>query len=403
MGYGGMGYGGMGMGGMGYGGMGYGGMGYGGMGYGGMGYGGMGYGGMGYGGMGYGSGQMAGGQTVAGQQMAGGGAGGASASSSGADMTGSYLGMGSYGMFPGMGMKGPRVVPNPTDNSLLILGTGEEYESILRILRELDIPPRQVLIEARIFEVRLTGAFSWGLAYYLQNRSAGTGSSLIKGTTGGFINSALSLTSAAVVSESKELLALLSTQDLATKTKMISAPSVIATDSIAASINVGADVPTLTSQAVTGAQQNGNSLFANTISNRQTGVTLGITARVNPSGIVTLMINQQVSSPQAPPVGGIQSPSFSTRSVSTQVTVQDGDMVAIGGIINETDGETSTGIPYLHRIPGLGFAFGNKSKNRERTEMVIFMTPRVIYDTNDIADAGQEIVSGMKRIQKQLR
>jgi general secretion pathway protein D len=85
------------------------------------------------------------------------------------------------------------------------------------------------------------------------------------------------------------------------------------------------------------------------------------------------------------------------------VTVQDGDMVAIGGIINETDGETSTGIPYLHRIPGLGFAFGNKSKNRERTEMVIFMTPRVIYDTNDIADAGQEIVSGMKRIQKQLR
>jgi general secretion pathway protein D len=206
-----------------------------------------------------------------------------------------------------------------------------------------------------------------------------------------------------VVSESKELLALLSTQDLATKTKMISAPSVIATDSIAASINVGADVPTLTSQAVTGAQQNGNSLFANTISNRQTGVTLGITARVNPSGIVTLMINQQVSSPQAPPVGGIQSPSFSTRSVSTQVTVQDGDMVAIGGIINETDGETSTGIPYLHRIPGLGFAFGNKSKNRERTEMVIFMTPRVIYDTNDIADAGQEIVSGMKRIQKQLR
>lgn len=372
-------------------------------GFGGMGLGGMGYGGMGYGGMGYGSGQMAGGQTVAGQQMAGGGAGGASASSSGADMTGSYLGMGSYGMFPGMGMKGPRVVPNPTDNSLLILGTGEEYESILRILRELDIPPRQVLIEARIFEVRLTGAFSWGLAYYLQNRSAGTGSSLIKGTTGGFINSALSLTSAAVVSESKELLALLSTQDLATKTKMISAPSVIATDSIAASINVGADVPTLTSQAVTGAQQNGNSLFANTISNRQTGVTLGITARVNPSGIVTLMINQQVSSPQAPPVGGIQSPSFSTRSVSTQVTVQDGDMVAIGGIINETDGETSTGIPYLHRIPGLGFAFGNKSKNRERTEMVIFMTPRVIYDTNDIADAGQEIVSGMKRIQKQLR
>ena len=79
-----------------------------------------------------------------------------------------------------------------------------------------------------------------------------------------------------------------------------------------------------------GIQQGGSSLFANTVANRSSGVTLSIMARVNSSGIVTLTINQNVSSPQAPPAGGIQSPSFQNRSFQTQITVSDGDTVAIG-------------------------------------------------------------------------
>ena len=319
------------------------------------------------------------------------------------DMTGSYLGM----MAMGGGMaKGPRVVPNPTDNSLLILATPEEYDSISKMLAELDIPPRQVLIEARIYEVKLTGALSWGLNWYISQKSntapAG-GETSVRATTANFVSSALNLSAGALISQSKQILATLSTQEVASKTKVISTPSIIATDSIAASINVGSEVPTLTAQAVTGAQQGGNSLFANSIANRKTGVTLTITARVNPSGVVTMIINQEVSSPQAPSTGGIQSPSFSQRTIQTQVTVQDGDMVAIGGIINETNGETSSGIPFLNRIPILGFAFGNKAYNKERTELVVFITPRVIYDTNEMADASDELISKMKRLQKSIR
>ena len=107
-----------------------------------------------------------------------------------------------------------------------------------------------------------------------------------------------------------------------------------------------------------GVQQNGSSLFSNTVSTVSTGVTLSILARVNSSGIVTLIINQDISSPQAPPAGGIQSPSFQNRSFQTQVTVQDGQMVAIGGVILDSDGLTSAGVPWLHRIPFLGAAFG---------------------------------------------
>jgi general secretion pathway protein D len=196
----------------------------------------------------------------------------------------------------------------------------------------------------------------------------------------------------------------MSSQEVESRSRVISAPSIIATDSIAATINVGTEVPTLSSQAVTGVQSSGSSLFANTIQSRQSGVTLAITARINPSGIVTMIVNQDVSSPQAPPSdSGIQSPSFSRRSVNTQVTVEDGDTIAIGGIINESNTYRSQGFPLLHRIPYLGFAFGSKSFGKERTELIVFMTPRVIYDTNEVAEASDELKGRLRRIRKYLQ
>jgi len=124
---------------------------------------------------------------------------------------------------------------------------------------------------------------------------------------------------------------------------------------------------------------------------------------VNASGIVTMVINQQVSAPEPPSSGGIQSPSFQQRTVQTQVTVQDGDTVSIGGIIEESDTSTSAGLPFLHRIPWLGAAFGQKSSSKSRTELVVFLTPRVIYDTNEMVEAGDELKSGLKRLQKMIK
>ena len=220
---------------------------------------------------------------------------------------------------------------------------------------------------------------------------------------GSFTSAGAVLTAGALVSKSRELLAFVTAAETESKSRVISAPSVIATDSIGASINVGTEVPTLTAQAVTGVQSGGNSLFANQITSRNSGVTLSITARVNPSGIVTLVINQEVSSPQAPSAGGIQSPSFAKRSVNTQVTVQDGDTIAIGGIINESNTFSSSGVPGLHRLPIIGAAFGARSYGKDRTELIIFMTARVIYDTNEISEASDELRSRLKRLNKYVK
>ena len=401
---GGIGYGGMGGGG--YGGMGGGGYGgaYGG-GYGGA-YGAMGgaYGAMGgaYGAMGSSYGTTSMGAAAANfnagtnyQASMGTGANPALGAGSNGDLTGSYLGNNPGGA---PGTRIPHVIPNPFDNTLLIQGTPQEYEQINSLLRQLDVPPRQVLIDAKIYEVDLTGAFSAGVNSYLQQNSASTTSNALNVTAGA---AGLGLSVGALVLHSKQLLGVLQMSEATQNARVISAPSIIATDSIAAVMNVGQSVPVLSSQAVVGGvTTGGTSPFASTVNNVSTGVTLSLTARVNSSGVVTMMIDQQVSSPIAPSSDGIQSPSFQNRSFSTQITVQDGDTVAIGGFIQETYSQSSSGVPLLHRIPLLGAVFGSKSISKARTELVVFLTPRVIYDTNQITDATDEIKSSLKHLQK---
>lgn len=383
------------------GGMGMGGMG---MGMGGMGmFPGMGMGGMGMGGFGMGMGGMGMGGFGMGQQQ-GATLGGVPGSGRPGDSTGTFVGQQGAGM--AAQPRVPKIVPNPFDNTLLIQCTPQEYEQISRLLSRLDIPPRQVLIEARIYEVSLTGAFSAGVQAFLSQRrnnpsGGGVTRQLLADSTGAGIN----LTAGLLVGKSRELLGYLAAQEDERRVKVINAPQIIATDNIAASINVGTQVPTLTSQGVAaGVQQGGNSVFTNQVSSRNAGVNLSITARVLPSGIVTLVINQEISSPQAPAASSaIQSPSFSQRSVQTQVTVQDGDTIAIGGIMTESDTFSTSGIPTLHKIPVIGNLFGSRSKSKERTELVIFMTPRVIYDIPEIIEASEEIRGRFKRLNKILK
>lgn len=318
--------------------------------------------------------------------------------------TGNFVGQSPVGATPSQRV--PKIVPNPFDNTLLLQCTPQEYEQLERLLNRLDVPPRQVLIEAKIYEVSLTGSFSSGVQAFLQRRGTvgSGGQSASRQLLGQTTGSGVALTAGLLVGQSRELLGFLNIAEEQRKAKVVSAPTIIATDSIEASINIGTSVPVLTSQGLSSAQTGGSSLFTNTVSQRNAGVNLSILARVLPSGIVTLVINQEISSPQAPAASAaIQSPSFSQRNVSTQVTVQDGDTIAIGGIISESDTFSTSGVPGLHKIPYIGSVFGAQSKSRERTELVVFMTPRVIYDTPEIQEASDEIRTRFRRLNKLIK
>jgi len=414
---GGMGYGNVGGGGMGYGGMGYGGMGYGGMGYGGAGYGGMsGYGNqMGYGGMGYGQyGGYSGYQGMGAQGQAAGAPSGTS------DRTGTYLGQGAAGA-GGQPEHIPHVIPNPFDNTLLVQGTSEEWEQIQNLLRQLDVPPRQVLIDCKIYEVDLTGQFAAGVESFLQsvgsNAATGASNNGVTPNTGQSVVSGISpaqalaaaagpggvaLTAGMVIGKSRQLLGLLNAQESSGRARVISSPSIIATDSVPAVMNVGSQIPVATSTGLSGLTNGGTAQTYQTIANQTTGVTLNVMAHVNSSGVVTMMVDQQVSAPSTSASNSLGT-GFSNRSMSTQLTMQDGDTIAIGGAILESKSESWGGVPYLNRIPILGMAFGSKSVNTSRTELIIFLTPHVIYDTNQLLDATDEIRNNLKRVSKMMK
>jgi general secretion pathway protein D len=127
-----------------------------------------------------------------------------------------------------------------------------------------------------------------------------------------------------------------------------------------------------------------------------------VNARVNPNGVVTLIINQQVSTPGAG--AGTLTPTFNQQVVQTQITVQDGDTIAIGGLIGETTTESISGIPLLDRIPWIGsILFGTKNVSHDRNELIIFMTPHVIYDESGLIEASNELRDGMKKLQRYVK
>jgi general secretion pathway protein D len=110
-----------------------------------------------------------------------------------------------------------------------------------------------------------------------------------------------------------------------------------------------------------------------------------------------------VSAPEPNTASGIGSPSFSQRQFQTQLTVQDGDTVAIGGAIQEQKTDSVTGVPWLIRIPLIGGLFGSRSISKARTELIVFITPKVLWDTNQLLDATEEIKDGLKSIRKMIK
>ena len=296
-----------------------------------------------------------------------------------------------------------KIVADDQNNALIVQCSAQDFKIIEETIRELDRVPRQVLINVKIYEVLLDKELSMGVSAFLQERN----NPVVAGpltTTGGFgpLAAGLNLATRALVGDTRELVAFLNAQETRNRTRVLSAPSVIASDNVEANIQVGSQVPILTSQGVVPGGTGGGSLFSNTIQNRNTGVILNVTPRINAGGWVTLEVQQEVSSPGAPPTGGIRSPTINIRSVNTQVTVKNGQTIAIGGIISESNGIARNRVPLLGRIPGLGLLFGNTTRKKTRTELIALITPHVIEDIEQAGDLTEALKSTLKGLKKEL-
>jgi general secretion pathway protein D len=286
-----------------------------------------------------------------------------------------------------LGHGGVRITTDAVNNSLIIQSTAQQYSEILNTLKQLDVVPREVMIEARVYEVTLTGNLSFGVEYYLQQRS-----SQVKQPLGSFSGAnALQASAGLLIGQTRELMGFLNASENRSRVRVLSAPTVLATDNSDARIQVGSEIPILTSQGVVPVQSGGSSLFSNTIQNRDTGIILSVTPRITSTGMVSLKISQEISNAQPPAAGGIQSPSFLKRSIATRAVVADGETVSLGGLIQESVTTTTNRIPLLGDIPILGTVFGSTSYNRSRTELIVLLTPHIIKNAQEAVDATREL------------
>lgn len=319
------------------------------------------------------------------------------------------MGMAGIGAL-GLGMEGDdegeetvdhvRIIADPLNNSLIFKCTAADYADIAKTLQELDVLPRQVLIEARVYEVTLSGDLTFGLEYFLQERDNQERKPLASFTTA----NNLSASAGMLVGQTREFLTFLNASDNRSRVRVLSAPVVLATDNTEASIQVGSEVPVLTSQAVVGGVQVGsNTLFSNTIQNEDAGIILHVKPRITSSGLVSLEIDQEISTVVPPAAGGIQSPSFEKRSIKTHTVVKDGQTVALGGLISTNISTVYNRVPLLGEIPVLGPLFGNTNYTTTKTELIVVMTPRILSSAQDAHDATRELEDKVKDLRHMFK
>jgi len=282
-----------------------------------------------------------------------------------------------------------QVVADPYNNSLLVHATPYEYQKIERILRKLDVVATQVLIEASIIEVTLVDDLEYGLEWAFNNNLGGgdTGSGLLDLGGGVAPKAGFSYTFTNGAGDFTAVLNALAQKSLI---NVISTPSVLVLDNHTAAIHVGDQQPIQGQSTIT----NGGNV-QNSISYKDTGVKLQVTPAVNDGGLVTLDIDQSVTD-----VGNVDAAtrqrSFLERNVSSRVAVRSGESIVLGGLIRDNETEGRSGVPLLMDIPVVGSLFSTTTQASSRTELLIFITPRVMESDQDLRDLNIEMRDRMR-------
>jgi general secretion pathway protein D len=290
-----------------------------------------------------------------------------------------------------------RVVADEKRNALLIRAPRVEYRRIEQALRELDRAPSQVLIEASIVEVALTGNLAYGVEWYLQNGLSNGRegqASLNMNTTGG-ISARQPGFSYTILNKADVVRATLNALSEKSQVRLLSSPSVLVLNNHNATIQVGQQQPIKTSTAVT----TGN-LVTESISYKDTGVMLSVTPSVNAGGLISMDISQQVTDVGEEDTTTRQR-SFQTRQIQTRVAVRSGEPIVLGGLIRENDSGSRSGVPGLADIPLLGSLFSTTTNKRNRTELLVLMTPRALEDDDQLRAASAEIRDRMRSLSLQ--
>jgi general secretion pathway protein D len=342
------------------------------------------------------------------------------------------LGQLDKGNGPGSGgppiLRNVRITPDVVNNSVLIYADQTNYRIIESALRQVDQPQLQVAIDATIAEVDLTDELQYGVQFFLNSRALGlkpgTGSLLnTTATTAPALTSAASTATSAATSTATSTAAaagsvagafinqafpgfnflvgkeaqpnvILSALHSVTGVKVLSNPSVVVVNNQAATLQVGNEVPISTGSATV---LTANNTVVNTVDYRNTGIILHVSPRISADGSVRLDIEQEISSVvPSTDASTALNPTFQERKVKSSLSIANGQTVLLAGLIQDQKNETKSGIPLLEDIQGIGNAFANQDHQKSRTELIIFIRPTIIRDSQDAHTVAEELRSRLR-------
>jgi general secretion pathway protein D len=271
---------------------------------------------------------------------------------------------------------GGRVVVNNATNTLIFRGSSaEEQQQITRLLRELDRPTKSAMIEVVVAELAVGALERLGVQWTSSNLGTiGNGRRVTAGGSGISISYANS---------AREILSVIDALATDSQARVLSNPKVLARNGETATIQVGKEVPIVTSQQSTTTGSLfpiGNQGVLQQIQYRSTGVILKVRPIINSGNRLDLDIAQEVSSAASTETGVTSTPTISTRKIETKLSLRDGSTVLLGGLISRDENTSDSGVPLLKDIPGLGALFRNKSGQSTQTELLVMITPYVVND-----------------------
>lgn len=297
------------------------------------------------------------------------------------------------------------ITSDETNNAVLVYGTPREYAVVEDALRKLDVAPVQVLIEAAIAEVTLTHDLQYGVQWRF---NTGHNQVALLPNTGGVttpssgVNPATTTPAQAIANAAGSLAgfnylytntstisATLNALSGQTRVNVLSAPKMLVLNNHTASLEVGDQVPVVTASATS--TVGSNAPLVNSVDYRDTGVILKVTPRVNSGGLVLLDVAQEVSDVTTTSTSSINSPTIQQRKFATSVAIQDGETIALGGMIRDSRSKSRSGLPVLSSVPLLGALAGNQGTSENRTELLILITPHVVRSAPDADSITEEL------------
>ena len=309
-----------------------------------------------------------------------------------------------------------RFIADEVTNAIIVTTYPRLWKDIEETIKKLDRPARQVLIEVMAAEVTLNDDMKLGIEWAVRSGKftftntqntigqTNTGTTPIPPAGDLFRTGALVAPGFNMFVAASEFIAALNALASENKVNVLSSPSIMTSENKKAVINVSQSVPIVTSQQVpvSAGGNTGNSI-TQAVEYKDAGIILTVTPRIGERGTVALDVKQEVNDVGANEPPPINSPRFTKREAETSVVLLNNQTLVLGGLIQTTRTFVKIGIPYLNRIPVLGYLFGSTEERLEKRELLLLITPRVVGTAVDAARVTEQMRNVTPELEQSFR